>query len=59
MTAQPPTKPTRIVIARPPRRRPKAVPATVASPPVRIVYAPRQKQKDAWRRFKELTGRDD
>jgi hypothetical protein len=56
MPAQPPAKPTCIVIARPPRKRPKAVPATVASPrPVRIVYAPTRKSRDAWRRFKELT----
>jgi len=53
-----PAKPTRIVIAKPPRERPNAVPATVASP-VRIVYAPRQKQRDAWARYLALNGRDD
>jgi hypothetical protein len=53
MTDKPPT---RIVIAKPPRKRPRTVPAAVASP-VRIVYAPRQKQKDSWRRFLTLTGR--
>jgi hypothetical protein len=49
--------PARIVIAKPPAKRPKAVPATVASPPVRIVYAPKQKQRDAWARYLALTGR--
>jgi hypothetical protein len=52
-----PDRPTRIVIAKPPRKRPKAVPVAVAKP-VQIVCAPRQKQKDAWRRFLALTGQD-
>jgi hypothetical protein len=58
MPAQPPDYPTRIVIARPPRKRPRPVLATVASP-VRIVYAPKQKQRDAWARYLALTGQDE
>jgi hypothetical protein len=58
MTDKPPAMPPVIVIAQPPRKRPRTVPATVASA-VRIVYAPRQNQRDAWRRFMALTGRDE
>jgi hypothetical protein len=46
MPAQPPAKPSVIVIALPPRKRPKAVPAAVATP-TRIVFAPKAKQRDA------------
>jgi hypothetical protein len=57
MRAQPTTKPRVIVVARPPsRKRPKPVRAAVVAP-VRIVYAPRQKQRDAWKRFLQLTGK--
>jgi hypothetical protein len=58
MTDKPPAKPPVIVIARPLRNRPRPVQAAVASP-VRIVYVPRQKQKDAGRGFLALTGRDE
>jgi hypothetical protein len=59
MTTQPPTKPPRIVFARTPsRKRAKAVVPAVAIP-VRIVFAPEQKQRDAWKRFLQLTGQDE
>ena len=49
-------KPTSIVIAKPPRKRDgKAVAAAVI--PVKIVHAPEPRQRDACRRFMELTGR--
>jgi hypothetical protein len=52
-----PTKPpSRIVIARPPGKRPAKA---VAASATRIVYAPKAKQKDAWKRFMALTGRDE
>jgi hypothetical protein len=62
MPTQPPATPRAIVIAKPPAAPVRTVQAAVASPSpaqVRIVFAPRQKQRDAWRRFLALTGRDD
>jgi hypothetical protein len=59
MTVQPPITPVRIVYARPPARtRPKPVRPPVAIP-VRIVFSPGRKQRDAWKRFMALTGRDE
>jgi hypothetical protein len=55
-----PTKPpSRIVIAKPPAKRHRTVQAVITSPVRIVAYSPTRKQRDAWRRFKELTGRDD
>jgi hypothetical protein len=58
MTDKPPAKPAVIVIARPPRKRSKAVLAAVPTP-TRIVYSPSRKQRDAWARYLAFTGRDE
>jgi hypothetical protein len=54
MPVRPPRSQTRIVVTAP---RPKPSPPAVAIP-VWIVHAPRKKQKDAWKRFLQLTGRE-
>jgi hypothetical protein len=55
MPVRPPRSQTRIVVTAP---RPKPSPPAVAIP-VWIVHAPRKKQKDAWKRFLQLTGREE
>jgi hypothetical protein len=59
MPAQPPAKPPVIVFARKPAKRAKPVQAAVATTVTRIVCAPKQKQRVAWKRFMALTGRDE